>query len=360
MIAVPLRYGTRVIGAVVISKLGVAQFDEDDVRLLEVLGGHASVAVENARLYEAERLEAEARQGLARDRQLAARLQPAARGRRDARRGARARGRAVCAPAPPAALVALAPGRRRRGPPAACARRLLPGGRRSAAGRSPFPHERARELLGRNEPFQTTSTVDSRREPRSGGGPHRHRSGPHRPGQARLHRRSGRARRRRLRRAQHAAAGRRRAPGQAGDRQRLELREPRADVPLDRRGARERAGGERRVHVLARPLDHRPLPARRTARSASTPRRSSVSSSAPSSTTSARSGSPRRSSPSRARSTTRSGRSCGSIPSWARASSRRSNGSRRSARSSSTATSTGTAAAIPTASPARRSRWSPA
>jgi len=59
MIAVPLRYGARVIGAVVISKLGVDQFDEDDVRLLEVLGGHASVALENARLYEAERLEAE-------------------------------------------------------------------------------------------------------------------------------------------------------------------------------------------------------------------------------------------------------------------------------------------------------------
>jgi HD-GYP domain-containing protein (c-di-GMP phosphodiesterase class II) len=36
----------------------VATLDEDDVRLLEVLGGHASVALENARLYEAERLEA--------------------------------------------------------------------------------------------------------------------------------------------------------------------------------------------------------------------------------------------------------------------------------------------------------------
>ena len=59
MIAVPLRYGTRVIGTVVISKLGVGQFDEDDVRLLEVLGGHTSVALENARLYEAERREAE-------------------------------------------------------------------------------------------------------------------------------------------------------------------------------------------------------------------------------------------------------------------------------------------------------------
>ena len=37
----------------------MAQFDEDDVRLLEVLAGQASVALENARLYEAQRLEAE-------------------------------------------------------------------------------------------------------------------------------------------------------------------------------------------------------------------------------------------------------------------------------------------------------------
>ncbi len=59
MIAIPLKYGPRVIGVVVISKLGIGQFDEDDVRLLEVLGGHASVALENARLYEAQRTEAE-------------------------------------------------------------------------------------------------------------------------------------------------------------------------------------------------------------------------------------------------------------------------------------------------------------
>ena len=58
MIAVPLRYGSRVIGTIVISKLGRDQFDEDDVRLLEVLAGHASVALENARLYEAQRREA--------------------------------------------------------------------------------------------------------------------------------------------------------------------------------------------------------------------------------------------------------------------------------------------------------------
>src|SRR5829696_5496059 len=57
--AVPLRYGSRVNGAIVISKLGVGLFDEDDVRLLEVLAGQASVALENARLYEAQRREAE-------------------------------------------------------------------------------------------------------------------------------------------------------------------------------------------------------------------------------------------------------------------------------------------------------------
>ena len=59
IIAVPLTFGTRVIGVIVLSKLGLDQFDEDDVRLLEVLGGHAAVALENASLYEAARREAE-------------------------------------------------------------------------------------------------------------------------------------------------------------------------------------------------------------------------------------------------------------------------------------------------------------
>jgi diguanylate cyclase (GGDEF)-like protein len=58
-VAVPLCYGARAIGVIAISKLGVDQFDEDDVRLLEVLAGHASVALENARLYEAQRREAD-------------------------------------------------------------------------------------------------------------------------------------------------------------------------------------------------------------------------------------------------------------------------------------------------------------
>ena len=58
-VVVPLTYGTRVVGIIVISKLGLNQFDEDDVRLLEVLAGHAAVALENAGLYESARREAE-------------------------------------------------------------------------------------------------------------------------------------------------------------------------------------------------------------------------------------------------------------------------------------------------------------
>jgi HD-GYP domain-containing protein (c-di-GMP phosphodiesterase class II) len=43
---------------IVVSKLGADQFPDDDVRVLEVLASHASVAVENARLYETARQEA--------------------------------------------------------------------------------------------------------------------------------------------------------------------------------------------------------------------------------------------------------------------------------------------------------------
>jgi diguanylate cyclase (GGDEF)-like protein len=63
-VVVPLRYGARVIGIVGISKLGLGQFDDDDVRLLEVLAGQASVALENARLYESQRREAESAHAL--------------------------------------------------------------------------------------------------------------------------------------------------------------------------------------------------------------------------------------------------------------------------------------------------------
>ena len=64
IIAVPLNYGTLVTGAIVVSKLGLGQFDTDDLRLLEVLAGHAAVALENARLYEAQRREAESAKAL--------------------------------------------------------------------------------------------------------------------------------------------------------------------------------------------------------------------------------------------------------------------------------------------------------
>jgi diguanylate cyclase (GGDEF)-like protein len=59
LLAMPLRYSSNVVGVIVVSKLGLDQFDEDDERLLDVLAGHAAVAVENARLYDAARREAD-------------------------------------------------------------------------------------------------------------------------------------------------------------------------------------------------------------------------------------------------------------------------------------------------------------
>jgi len=64
LLAVPVTYGPRVTGVIVISKLGLDQFDADDLRLLEVMAGHASVALENARLYESQRREAETAKAL--------------------------------------------------------------------------------------------------------------------------------------------------------------------------------------------------------------------------------------------------------------------------------------------------------
>ena len=64
VIAVPLNLGSRVLGVIVVSKLGIGQLDEDDVRLLDVLAGHAAVALENARLYEAEKREAQSAHAL--------------------------------------------------------------------------------------------------------------------------------------------------------------------------------------------------------------------------------------------------------------------------------------------------------
>jgi PAS domain S-box-containing protein len=55
MLAVPMLVGDVVIGVIVLSSLGYGRFDEDDQRLLEVLGSHAAVAFENAKLFQAER-----------------------------------------------------------------------------------------------------------------------------------------------------------------------------------------------------------------------------------------------------------------------------------------------------------------
>jgi PAS domain S-box-containing protein len=59
ILAVPMIYGDEVIGVIVLSKLGIDQFDEEDVRVLEVLASHAAIAVENARLLQLERDSAE-------------------------------------------------------------------------------------------------------------------------------------------------------------------------------------------------------------------------------------------------------------------------------------------------------------
>ena len=64
ILAVPLRYGDRVTGTIVLSKLGIDQFDQDDMRLLEVLASNAAVALENARLLHVERESAETNRSL--------------------------------------------------------------------------------------------------------------------------------------------------------------------------------------------------------------------------------------------------------------------------------------------------------
>ena len=132
-------------GVIVISKLGIGQFDEDDVRLLEVLAGHASVALENARLYEAERREAERARESRRDRERAARLQSRAGAAESAGRRARS------APSTSAARVLGCPERRV----------WLQQARRRAAGR---PRGVAAPLAASGSTWR--ASVDRRARPR--------------------------------------------------------------------------------------------------------------------------------------------------------------------------------------------------
>ena len=55
VLAVPMKVGDRVTGVIVLSNLGIDQFDDEDSRVLEVLASHAAVAYENARLLQKER-----------------------------------------------------------------------------------------------------------------------------------------------------------------------------------------------------------------------------------------------------------------------------------------------------------------
>jgi len=50
MLCVPMRYDERIIGVITLSKLGLKQFDRDDLRLLSILADQAAAAVESARL----------------------------------------------------------------------------------------------------------------------------------------------------------------------------------------------------------------------------------------------------------------------------------------------------------------------
>ncbi len=55
IVAVPMRYDGRTVGAVVLARLGLDQFSPLAVRLLELLAAQAAVAFENARLHERQR-----------------------------------------------------------------------------------------------------------------------------------------------------------------------------------------------------------------------------------------------------------------------------------------------------------------
>ena len=77
ILAVPMKYDGRVTGVIVLSKLGLNQFDIDDLTLLESVATHAAVAFENARLFEEERQSAETANALLRvSKSLTRRSQP--------------------------------------------------------------------------------------------------------------------------------------------------------------------------------------------------------------------------------------------------------------------------------------------
>ena len=79
MVVVPMQYDDVLVGVITLSKLGLGQFDEEDVRLLSILADQAATAFTGARhLAEARRLAAELRQLLDMSSALSRSLDPVA------------------------------------------------------------------------------------------------------------------------------------------------------------------------------------------------------------------------------------------------------------------------------------------
>ena len=77
LLVVPIRYDDQVIGVITLSKLGLDQFDEEDLRLLAILADQAATALESARqLAHSRRLAADLRQLLDMSTELAHSLDP--------------------------------------------------------------------------------------------------------------------------------------------------------------------------------------------------------------------------------------------------------------------------------------------
>lgn len=77
LLVVPIRYDEQVIGVITLSKLGLDQFDEEDLRLLAILADQAATALESARqLAHSRRLAADLRRLLDMSAELAHSLDP--------------------------------------------------------------------------------------------------------------------------------------------------------------------------------------------------------------------------------------------------------------------------------------------
>ena len=224
------------------------------MRLLEVLAGHAAVALENAGLYESARREAERATALLEfSRQLSTR-RGHGRGRRPHRRALRPNARL-------AARVGLVPGNRRRRGSRPRRPTVTRSSTASVCSRMHFDHESAaRVLRRRSEPFvrrpmrsATRSRAQGRR--RAAGRSPSRRSRSTADGSAASRSplpNDGEFSERQLRLLAGVAHQAKLALTNAGNFQSLET-----DLPRDGRGARERTRGERRVHVVTCALDHR-------------------------------------------------------------------------------------------------------